>query len=137
MGLEVAGERNASGTNCPGRAHASSQREPNLKFPGPGWRMDSTACLVGSDAPHVELPFQFLPVGQCDMEEDNPIARHRKLKASFVATRVCFFRLCEPGTHARVRHISLNCNMRAGNWLGDGIGQLQSDRGETNPCWFG
>src|SRR5580658_5489791 len=124
MGLEVPGERNASGTNCPGRAHAANQREPNLKFPGPGWRMDSTAYLVGSDASHVELPFQFLPVAQRDMEEDNPITRHRKLQTSLVAARICFVRLCEAGAHARMRHVSFDGNMCAGNRLGGGIGQL-------------
>ena len=46
------------------------------------------------------------------MEENNPITRHLKLKVSFVAARLCLFRLREYGTHARVRHISLNRNVR-------------------------
>ena len=98
--------------------------------------MDSTASLVGSDAPHVELSFQLLPVGQRDMKEDNPVPRHRKLQLKLIAPMVCFFRLCEPGTHARVRHITLNCNMRAGNWLGGGICQPESEPGGADPCRF-
>jgi hypothetical protein len=61
--------------------------------------MDSTACLIGlnagSDAPHVDLSFQFPPVGQRDMEEDNPITRHLKVQVSLVAARFGFLRLSE------------------------------------------
>jgi hypothetical protein len=93
-----------------------------------------TACLVGSDAPHVDLSFQFIPVGQRDMEEDNPIARHLKLPWSFVATSFCLFRLCKPWTHARVRHVGLNRNARSSNRVAGGIGQSESDRrGATRP----
>jgi hypothetical protein len=74
--------------------------------------MDSTACLVGSDAPHVDLSFHFLPVGQRDMEEDNPITRHLKLQRSFVTASFCLFRLCNPRTHICVRHASLNRTIR-------------------------
>ena len=55
--------------------------------------MDSTACLVGSDTPHVDLSFQFLPVGQRDMEENNPITLHLKLQRSFVTASFRLFRL--------------------------------------------
>jgi hypothetical protein len=40
--------------------------------------MDSTACLLGSDAPHVDLFSNFVPSWHRDMEEDNPITRHLK-----------------------------------------------------------
>jgi hypothetical protein len=98
--------------------------------------MNSTACLVGSDAPHIELPFHFLPVGQRDVEEDNPITCHRKLEARLVAPWVCFFRIREPRAHARMRHVSLNRNVRAGNWLGGGICQPESEPGGADPCRF-
>jgi hypothetical protein len=88
--------------------------------------MDSTACLVwldaGSDAPHVDLPFQFLAAGQRDMEENNPITRHLKLKVGSVAAGFCLFRLREERTHARVRHVGLNRNMRPGDNLASPIG---------------
>jgi hypothetical protein len=70
------------------------------------------------------------------MEEDNPITRHLKLEVSFVAARLCFFRLREEGTHARVRHVSLNRDLRPGNWFCAGISQLQNDRSRTDPDWF-
>jgi hypothetical protein len=61
--------------------------------------MDSTACLIrlnaGSNAPHIDLSFQFLPVGQRYMEEDNPITRHLKLQVSLVAAQLGFFRISE------------------------------------------
>jgi hypothetical protein len=98
--------------------------------------MDSTACLVGSDAPHIDLSFQLLSIRQCDMEEDNPIARHLKLQMSPVAARFCFFRFCKPRTHARVRHVSLNRNVCAGNWFTARIGQFENNRSRTDPDWF-
>jgi len=98
--------------------------------------MDSTACLVGSDAPHIDLSFQLLPVGLRNMEEDNPIARHLKLQMSLVAAWLCFFRFCKPRAHARVRHVSLNRNVRPSNWFPAGIRHLENDRGRTDPDWF-
>jgi hypothetical protein len=79
--------------------------------------MDSTACLVGADAPHVDLSFQFLSARQRDMEEDNPITRHLKIQVSLVAARHGFFRLCEEGTHARVGHVRLYFDMPPGEGL--------------------
>jgi hypothetical protein len=103
--------------------------------------MDSTARLVrldaglnaGSDAPHVDLSFHFLPVRQRDIKEDNPITRHRKLQLNLVATRLCFSRLSEQGTHPRMRHVRLNCYVRPGEKFAGGIGQLQIDRDGTDP----
>jgi hypothetical protein len=50
---------------------------------------------AGSNAPHIDLSFQFLPVGQRYMEEDNPITRHLKLQVSLVAAQLGFFRISE------------------------------------------
>jgi hypothetical protein len=52
--------------------------------------MDATACLVGSDAPYIDLSFPFLPAGQRRLEEDNPNTRHLKRQASPTAARFCF-----------------------------------------------
>jgi hypothetical protein len=91
--------------------------------------MDSTDCLVGSDALHIDLSFQFIPAGQRDMEEDNPITRHLKLQRSFVmASFFLLFRLCKPRTHTRVRHIGLNRNVCTRDWSTFGIGQLENNR---------
>jgi hypothetical protein len=98
--------------------------------------MDSTACLVGSDAAHIDLSFQLLSIGQYDMEEENPIARHLKLQMSPVAARFCFFRFCKPRTHARVRHVSLNRNVCAGNWPTTCIGQFENNHSRADPDWF-
>jgi len=57
------------------------------------------------------------------MEEDNPVTRHLKLDVRLVAAQVRFFRLREPGIHARMRHVRLNRNVRAGNRPGGGVGQ--------------
>src|ERR1700722_16820028 len=98
--------------------------------------MDSTACLVGPDAPDVDLPQQFIPARQRNMEEDNPITRHLKLEVSFVAARLCFFRLREEGTHAGMRHVSLNRDLRPSDWFTAGIRQPQNNRSRTHPDWF-
>jgi len=90
--------------------------------------MDSTACLVWPDAPHVNLPFQFPPVGERDMEQDNPITRHLKFQFSSVMSRLSFFCICEYRTHARVRHVSLDRNVRARDGFAGGVRQLESDR---------
>ena len=88
--------------------------------------MDSTARLVRSnarsDASHVDLSFQFLSAGQRDMEQNHPITRHLKLKVSLVAARRCLLRLREYGTHTRVRHVSLNRNVRARYILAGAVG---------------
>jgi hypothetical protein len=98
--------------------------------------MDSTACLVGPDAPHVDLSLQFLPAGQRDMQEDNPIPRHLKLQVSLVAANLSFFRLRELGTHARVRHISLYRNAPSREWSRSAVGQFDRNRGVADPGWF-
>ena len=64
--------------------------------------MDSTACLVRSDAPYVNLAFQFLPAGQYDMQDDNPISGHPKREMSLVTARRDFLRFPEGRSHARV-----------------------------------
>jgi hypothetical protein len=94
------GEHSASGINGPNLALASSQTEAIQQFPGPEWKMDSTACLVRSDAIYFDLSFQFLSAGQSDMEQNNPIPRHLKLQMSLVAARLFFLRICEHRTHA-------------------------------------
>jgi len=52
--------------------------------------MDSTACLVGSDAPHFNLMLEVLPAGQSDLQEDNPIPCHPKRKMCLVAAGLDF-----------------------------------------------
>lgn len=99
--------------------------------------MDSTTRLVGPDAPHVELPFHFLPVGQRDMEEDNPIARHLEFQEGLVAARLRFLRLREYWTHPRMRHVSLNRDVRARERFAGGTGQLESDCNGSNPRGLG
>jgi hypothetical protein len=59
--------------------------------------MDSTARLVGSDTPHVDLAFQRLPTSQYDMQEDNPIPGHFE-----PMMRPDFLRFTEDGSDARV-----------------------------------
>lgn len=98
--------------------------------------MDSTACLVESDAPYIDLSLDPRPIGQRDMEEDNPISRHLKLQVSFVAARPCFFGLREQRAHTRMRHVSLNRNVRPRDGLAGGIGQLESDRSGTDAGRF-
>jgi hypothetical protein len=102
--------------------------------------MDSTACLVGSNAgsnaSHVDLSFQFLPAGQRDMEQNNPITRHLELKVSLVAARFCLLRLREYGTHTWVRHVSLNRNVRTRYILAGAINQFKSDRSGSDPSRF-
>jgi len=70
------------------------------------------------------------------MEEENPIARHLKFQMSIVTTSRFFLRLCESRTHTRMRHVSLNRNVRAGNRFAGGIGQLENDRSQADPGWF-
>ena len=61
------------------------------------------SCLVGlkaglnagSNAPYVDLSFKFIPAQQRHMEENNPVARHLKLKVGLVAASLSLFRFCE------------------------------------------
>ena len=96
--------------------------------------MDSIPCLVGPDTSLTSIcRSSFLPARQRDMEKDDPIPRHLKLHVGLVAARLSFLRLCEQGPHARVRHLSLNHNVRPGNRLGAGIRQVQSERSTSDP----
>ena len=94
--------------------------------------MESTAYLSWSDAPHVKLSFDFLPVGQRDMQEDNPISRHLKLEVGPVAAGLRFYRLCEQGTHPRVRHIRFNGDPRPLDRFAGSVRQLESDSNWSN-----
>lgn len=116
-------EHNASETNGPGPAVALNQRGAIREFLKPGWRINSTACLIRSNASHIDLPFQFLSTRQCDMDEDNPIASHRKLEVGKVAARLCFFGLGKYRIHSSVRHVGLKRNARARDRFAS-IGQL-------------
>jgi hypothetical protein len=71
------------------------------------------------------------------MEEDNPVTRHFKRKMGLVAAGFRFFRLCELGDHARMRHIRLHRNTRSRNWPSGGIGQFESDRLRSDSGWVG
>jgi hypothetical protein len=70
------------------------------------------------------------------MEEENPIARHLKFQMSTVTTSRFFLGLCEYRTHTRMRHVSLNRNVRAGNRFAGCVGQLENDRSRADPGWF-
>lgn len=93
------------------------------------------AGLVASDAPHIDLPFHFLPAGQRDVKKENPITRHLKFEISFVATGSFFLRIREYGTHSRVRHICLNRNPSSRDRFARGIGQLETDCCRPNAGW--
>jgi hypothetical protein len=84
--------------------------------------MDSTARLVWLHAPYIDLSFQLLPAGQRDMDENNPIARHRKPQSGHVAAWFSLVRLCEHRAHARVRHVSLDRKVRSRDRFAGGIG---------------
>jgi hypothetical protein len=99
--------------------------------------MDSTACLVGSHVPHVELSFQFLPVGKRGVEKNNPIAGHPQPHLRLILSRSHFLRLPKHRAHARVRHVGLNGNAGSCNRLPSGVCQLQSDRDRADPNWLG
>ena len=99
--------------------------------------MDSTACLVGSHVPQVELSFQFLPVGKRGMKKNNPVSGHPQPHLRLILARSHFLRLPEHRAHARVRHICLNGNAGSCNRLGSGICQLQRDRDRTDPDRLG
>jgi hypothetical protein len=98
--------------------------------------MDSTACLVRSDAPHFNLAFQCLSAGQYDMQEDNPISCHPKRKVSLVLAGLDFLRLPEDRRHARVRHFRLEGDMRPGDRFGGRISQPESQHDGTDPGWL-
>jgi hypothetical protein len=98
--------------------------------------MDSTARLVRSDASHVNLALQLLPAGQCDMQEDNPIACHLKRKMSLIAARSDFLGFPENRRHARVRHVCLQRNMRSGYCSRRRIGQPEGHHNRADPDRF-
>jgi hypothetical protein len=99
--------------------------------------MDSTACLLGSHVPHVELSFQFLPVGKRGVEKNNPIAGHPQPHLRLILSRSHLLRLPKHRAHARVRHICLHGNAGPCNRLGSGICQPESDRDRADPDWLG
>jgi hypothetical protein len=99
--------------------------------------MDSTACLVGSHVPHVELSFQLFPVGKRGVEKNNPIAGHPQPHLRLILSRSHFLGIRKHRTHTRVRHICLNGNAGSCNRLRSGICQLQGDRDRADPDWLG
>jgi len=98
---------------------------------------DSTAGLVGSHVPHVELSFHLFPVGKRGMKKNNPIPGHPQPHLRLILARSHFLRLPEHGAHARVRHICLKRNAGSCDRLRRGIRQLQSDRNRADPGWLG
>ena len=99
--------------------------------------MESTACLVGSDVPHVELSFQLFTVGKRGTKKNNPIPGHPQPHLRLILARSHFLRLPEHGAHAGVRHICLKRNAGPRDRLRGGISQLQSDRNRAHSGWLG
>ena len=126
------GAHGANGTTGPGRELSSSRRATIRERPGPEWRMDSTASLIGLDASHIKLAFEPSTIGQSNVKEDHPITRHLKFDVRLVAARFCFFCVGEAGTHPRMRHIRFERDPRPGDWFGGAIGQLEGDGGEAH-----
>ena len=75
--------------------------------------MDSTACLVRSDTLQVNLAFRLLPVGQNNMQENNPVSCHGKREMSLVAAWLNFPRFPKHWSHSRMRHVRLEREMRS------------------------
>ena len=75
--------------------------------------MDSTARLVRSDVPYVDLAFQLLPARQHDMQEDSPIPGHIERKMRLIAAGLDFLRFAEDGHHPWVRHVCLERDVRS------------------------
>jgi hypothetical protein len=69
--------------------------------------------LVGPNAAHAELTLQPLPAGQPDVQENNPISRHRKFEMSLVLARLGFRCFLKNGSHTRVGHVCFNGDARS------------------------
>jgi hypothetical protein len=67
--------------------------------------MDSIACLTGSHAAYIELALQLLPVGQPDVQQYNPVSRHRKFQMSLVLARLGLPGILKYWSHACMRHV--------------------------------
>ena len=105
----------------------NKSNECDSRGSGDGMEDGFKACLVRSDAPHIDLPFHFLLAGQRDVEEKNPITRHLKFEVSLIATVSFFLRLGEYEPHSRMRHVRLNRNPSSRDRFARGIGQLETD----------
>jgi hypothetical protein len=99
--------------------------------------MDSTANLVWADTSYVELPLQRLPAGQPDVQENDPVSRHRKFEMGLVLARPDFRRFLKHRGHARVRHVCFDGDAGSRNRPCGGIGQSEDDRNRTDLGRFG
>ena len=75
--------------------------------------MDSTAYLVGSDAPHIELALQILSAGQCDMQEDNPVSAISNFSLPWYRPGSISLASPKTGDMPGVRHVRLQGDVRS------------------------
>lgn len=121
------GGHTASETNVPVPELALDQMAGTQADPGPGWRIKSTACLVGSNAAYIELALQRLPAGQPHMQKNNPVSSHSEVQTGLVLARCGFGGVLKHGSHARVRHVRFQRDVSSGSWFAFAVDQLQTD----------
>lgn len=95
--------------------------------------MDSTARLVWPHAPYIDLLLHLLPAGQRNMQQNNPVPCHPQLKLRLVPSRINLLGFTEDRTHARMRHIRLDPDVRARDRPRPGIRHSERNRRRTNP----
>jgi len=94
---------------------------------------DSTACLVRSNARHINLAFQLLSAREFDMQENDPVSCHFKPEVSLVAARLDFAGIVKDGRHARVCHVRLYRNLRSRDWAAGRIDQSEGHSSRAGP----
>lgn len=90
--------------------------------------MDSIGYLDGANAAYIELALQRLPAGQPDVQEYHPVSRHRKLDLSLVLAWPGFPGFGKYRSHARMRHIGFQGDVRSRNRSSRRVGQFQKHR---------
>src|ERR1700687_1838822 len=90
--------------------------------------VDSTACLIGSNAAYAKLALQRLPPGQPDVQQDNPVSRHAKFEMRLVMAGLGLRCFLKHRGHARMRHVCFQCDTRSRYRFRSRISQLQNER---------
>lgn len=75
--------------------------------------VEFNASLVGANAPEIELPLEFVSVGERTVKQYHPIARHPQKYRRLIAAGRDFLGVREYRTHARMRHICLGSHVRS------------------------
>jgi hypothetical protein len=103
----------------------------------PDWGKVWPTSSVRLNISYIYLPVEGHSVRQFDMKQDSPVAAHVEVECTLITAWLYLSGIAKDRTHSRMRHITLQRNMRTGQPFTAMAGQSHGEDVWTDPRMVG